>query len=116
MSKKYTSDTQEILEIVRFIKDHAASQESVDRLEKRVEKVEQGLGHVEQRLGEVNYDLKVYIDEKLADYTSDIFNRLDKKYKKDGQFKEKVVELFRKHKIGTPEELAFLKGLVEGSN
>lgn len=109
MPKKYISETQEILEIVRFIKDHAASQESVDRLEKRVDKVE-------QRISEVNHDLKVYIDDKLADYTSDIFRRLDKKYKKDSEFKAKVVDLFSKHKIGTPEELAFLRGLVEGSN
>ncbi|MBI5729433.1 MAG: hypothetical protein HY983_04325 [Candidatus Magasanikbacteria bacterium] len=86
MPKKYTSDTQEILELVRFLKDNAATQESVD--------------HLEKRINEINYDLRVYIDEKLSDYTSDIFKRLDKKYKQDVQFKEKVVELFSKHKIG----------------
>ncbi len=64
--------------------------------------------------GKLNHDLKVYIDQKLADYTSDIFKRLDKKYQKDKEFKEKVVELFQRHKIGSAEELAFLKGLVTG--
>lgn len=108
MRKKYTSDTQEILEVVRFLKDNAATQEDLKGVEKRID-------GVESRLNEINYDLKVYIDEKLADYTSDIFKRLDKKDRKDTQFKEKVVELFSKHKIGTPEERAFLKGLAGGS-
>lgn len=63
----------------------------------------------------LKHELKEYIDQKLGDYTSDIFKRLDKKYQKDKQFKEKVVDLFKKHKIGTAEELAFLDGLVSAS-
>lgn len=53
--------------------------------------------------------------DKLADYTSDIFKRLDKKYAREKQFKTKVVELFRKHNIGTPEEIAYLEGLSKGT-
>jgi hypothetical protein len=57
--------------------------------------------------------IKSYMDDKLADYTSDIFRRLDKKYKKEKQFKEKVVELFKKHKIGTGEDISFLEGYIQ---
>ena len=63
---------------------------------------------------DVKHELKSYIDDKLANYTSDIFKRLDKKYGKEKQFKTKVVELLRKHQIGTSEDLAYLEGLVDG--
>ncbi|OGH71659.1 MAG: hypothetical protein A2921_04710 [Candidatus Magasanikbacteria bacterium RIFCSPLOWO2_01_FULL_43_20b] len=56
--------------------------------------------------------LKSYIDDKLADYTSDIFKRLEKKDIKEKEFKRKVVELFKRHDIGTTEDLAFLDGLA----
>ena len=63
----------------------------------------------------LEHNLKSYIDDKLADYTSDIFKRLDKKYEKDQQFKSKVVELFRAYNIGKPEDVAYLEGLVHGA-
>lgn len=73
---------------------------------------------MEQRLRKENagmeYRLKSYIDDKLADYTSDIFKRLDKKYGHEKQFKTKVVDLLRKHQIGTTEDIAYLEGLVDG--
>jgi hypothetical protein len=68
-------------------------------------------------LGVFGHNLKAYIDDKLADHTSDIFKRLDRKYqngKKDKKFKVKVVALFKKHHIGTREDVAFLDGLVAG--
>jgi hypothetical protein len=50
----------------------------------------------------------------LANYTSDIFIRLDQKYQKEVLFKAKVVELFKKHSIGSGEDIAFLQGLTGG--
>ncbi len=60
----------------------------------------------------LTHDLKIYIDEKQANLVSEIFERLDKKYQKEKQFKEKVLELFKKHNIGSSEDIAFLEGLV----
>lgn len=60
----------------------------------------------------LEHNLKSYIDDKLADYTSDIFKRLEKKDTKEKEFKRKVVELFKRHDIGTTEDLAFLDGLA----
>lgn len=71
--------------------------------------------HTDGRFGKLENELKSYIDDKLGEYTSDIFKRLDKKYQKDRQFKAKVVELFKKHNIGTKEDLAFLEGVVSMS-
>ena len=68
--------------------------------------------YTDRRFGKLENNLKSYIDDKLGEYTSDIFKRLDKKYQKDRQFKVKVVELFKKHNIGTREDLAFLEGIV----
>jgi len=65
--------------------------------------------------GKLEHNLKSYIDDKLAEYTSDIFKRLDKKYEKDQKFKNKVVELLRNHHIGTTEDIAYLEGLIAGT-
>lgn len=65
--------------------------------------------------GALKHELKEYIDKKLDYYTTDIFRRLDKKYQKEKQFKEKVVELFKKYKIGSATDLAYLEGLVTGA-
>ncbi len=59
------------------------------------------------------YNMKTYIDEKLADYTSEIFSRLAKKEKKESDFRKTVVNILKKHNIGTEKELAYLKGLAE---
>ena len=63
-------------------------------------------------MGKLNHDLKVYIDEKLGSYTSDIFTRLDKKYAKEKQFKDKLLEVLKKHNIGSAEDMAYLEGLA----
>lgn len=68
----------------------------------------------QKKTGQLEYNLKVYIDEKLANYTSDIFKRLEKRDINDKHFKVKVVELFKKHHIGSEKELAFLEGMVSG--
>ena len=59
--------------------------------------------------------LKTYIDRKLADHTSELFKRLDKRYQQEKAFKEKVVDLFKKHHIGSPEDIAFLDGMVQAT-
>lgn len=89
----------------------------ISESEKRVKSELRGelRGDINSSEGRIKHELKEYIDDKLADYTSDIFRRLDKKYQKEKQFKEKVVELFKKHKIGSQTDLAYLEGLVSAS-
>jgi hypothetical protein len=70
---------------------------------------------LKEEIAKSTHEIKSYMDDKLGEYTSDIFKRLDKKYQKDRQFKAKVVELFKKHNIGTKEDLAFLEGVVSMS-
>ncbi len=61
------------------------------------------------------YEMKSYFDDKLADSTSDIFKRLDKKYEKDKQFKSRVVDVFRRSNIGTVEDIAYLQGMLDAA-
>ncbi|MFA5813397.1 MAG: hypothetical protein WC862_02695 [Patescibacteria group bacterium] len=60
------------------------------------------------------HEIKSYLDNRLADHTAELFSRLDRKYQSEKQFREKVVELFRKHQIGTTEDIAYLAGLAAG--
>lgn len=84
-----------------------------ERLEEKLEqKLEQKL---KTHFAGFEHRLKDYIDRKLTDHTAELFKRLDERYGREKQFKEKIVELFRKHKIGSSEDLAFLEGLVQGS-
>ncbi len=55
-----------------------------------------------------------YIDRRLTDSTAELFKKLEQKFQTERQFKDKVVELFKRHNIGTSEDLAFLDGLVKG--
>ncbi len=59
--------------------------------------------------GKVTHELKAYIDQKLAEQTSDIFQRIDKK---DKPFKRKVVDVFVTSRLATDEEITFLQGLT----
>ena len=87
-----------------------------DIIDDRLGKTEDTLNKtIDQKNAQLEFHLKEYIDNKLADYTSDIFKRLDKKHQQEKDFKQKVVEIFKKHRIGSAEEIAFLEGLVQGS-
>ncbi|MBI5728790.1 MAG: hypothetical protein HY983_00900 [Candidatus Magasanikbacteria bacterium] len=85
------------------------------KVNERFDKMDERFKETDNKIARNEYNLKVYIDEKLANYTSDIFKRLEKKQEKETAFKKKVVDLFKKHHIGSSEELAFLEGLVSGS-
>ncbi|MBU2542853.1 hypothetical protein KJ785_04825 [Patescibacteria group bacterium] len=63
----------------------------------------------------MEHRLKSYIDDKLADYTSDIFKRLEKHNIKEKEFKTKIVEIMRRNNLASGEELSFLEGLIQGS-
>lgn len=69
--------------------------------------------HVKQEVTGSEYRIKDYIDRKLSDHTVEMFKRLDERYHKEKQFKQKVVDLFRKHHIGSDDEIAFLDGLAQ---
>jgi hypothetical protein len=58
---------EEVLEIVSFIKDHAASHEDVNRLETRMDSLETRMDSLETKVV-----TKDYLDDKLADLRGDL--------------------------------------------
>lgn len=79
---------------------------SEQRIDKRMNE------SMNERMGKLEYNLKSYVDRKFVDHTAELFERLDAKYQKEKQFKGKVVEMFKKNNLGTPEDIAFLEGLA----
>lgn len=57
-------------------------------------------------------NLKDYIDRKFSDHQTVLFKKMDEERKRDVQFKEKVIEIFRRQKIGSAEDIAYLEGLA----
>ncbi|MEK7226806.1 MAG: hypothetical protein AAB221_14135 [Bacteroidota bacterium] len=57
--------------------------------------------------------MRDYIDRKFYDQIGEFSKRLDAKAEKEKQFKGKVIDLFRRHNMGTPEEIAFMEGLAQ---
>lgn len=70
---------------------------------------------IQQTVAASEYRIKEYVDKKLENHTAELFKRLDKRYEKEKQFRRKVVELFKRHNIGTAEDLAFLDGIVSAN-
>jgi len=65
---------EEVLEIVSFIKDHAASHEDVNRLETRMDSLEIRMESLETRVDSLGAKVvtKDYLDDKLADLRGDL--------------------------------------------
>lgn len=83
-----------------------------DAMDKRFDDMEK---KSDNKFAKLNYELKDHFDKKLHNYTEDLFRRLERKDEREKQFKAKIVSLFKKHKIGSEKDLAFLDGLVRGS-
>ncbi len=104
--------TDEVL-IPRF--DDMIDEKMNKKFAEQDKRIDAKFAEQDKKISRVEYNIKEYIDKKMADYTSDIFKRLEKREHKEGQFKKMVVELFKTHHIGSSEQVAFLEGLVVGS-
>ena len=64
----------ELIEVVNFIKDNAASQKSVDELTLRVDRIDQRVGKLEIEVVDIKSQMvtKDYLDNKLADLRGDL--------------------------------------------
>ncbi len=67
---------------------------------------------ITKRIGESEHRVLDYIDRRNGGQTAEMFRRLDKRYEDDRQFKTRIVTLFKKHKIGNTEDIAFFEGYL----
>lgn len=75
-------------------------------LNPRFEELETG---IRKDMHGMEHRLKSYMDDKLADHSSDTSKKIEQTRQKDKQFHGKVVEIFKKHEIGTTEDIVFLE-------
>lgn len=68
---------------------------------------------LDKRFAQQEHTFKDYIDRKFTDHTAEMIKRLDKRFEEEHKFHEKVIQLFKKHNIGTREDIAFLEGLAQ---
>ena len=101
-------DLKDILEIVHFIKDTGATQESLDAVKMELSEVKADLAAridgVELRLGSVEAKMvtKDYLDDKLGDLRGDLVVMVRKE---DNKLKV-LVDVLKEKKILTPEDEA----------
>jgi poly-D-alanine transfer protein DltD len=71
-------------------------------------------GKLKKMKAEIEHSLKAYVDRKSTETIEEIFRRLEKKYGNDHAFREKVVEVLKKNKIGTENDFAYFEGILAG--
>lgn len=97
----------ELLEMVSFIKDHAASQESVDALSLKVESIETRLDRridsLETKVDSLASKMvtKEYLDDKMADLRGDLVVLT----RKEDMKVRALIEVMEKKKLLSKEEV-----------
>ncbi len=127
MENNNQNQTQEILE---FLRDNVATKEDIkdmatkDDLAKLEIKLGSRMDNLESRMAtkedliELEGKLKItmvskaYLDDKLADLTSELGDRIYRKDEKDKAFKKEVIAIFQEHSLCHMEEIERLKELV----
>jgi hypothetical protein len=75
---------------------------SEDRIDKKLKTMKADIEHT----------IKAYMDRKSTETIEEVFRRLEKKYGQEKAFREKVVEVLKKNKIGTKEDFAYFEGIL----
>lgn len=68
---------------------------------------------VKKEIGAFRHDIKDYIDVKLGETKGDIIAVIKGEKEKDKSFKTKVVEIFKRNKLGDQREIEFLEALIQ---
>ena len=67
---------------------------------------------IKEANGQLKHELKEYIDEKLNKQTDEIFSRLERRFDRDREFKEKLIQILRVNKIGSTHDWVVLEQLL----
>lgn len=92
--------------------------ERFDRLEGRMDKLEGRMDNLENRVGSLEATLKTqypdknFLSDKLADLAAEIGARIERKKDLDRKFKEKVLEILKRHSLAEKDEILFLEKLL----
>jgi len=92
------------------VRQEMATKQDLADLESRMASKED-LADLESKMA-TRFVTKSYLDDKLADQTSKIFLRLDRRQDKDRSFKENLVGVISGHALITSKETDDLKELI----
>jgi hypothetical protein len=68
---------------------------------------------VDGKIAKSNHEMKSYLDDKLAETKGDIIAVIKGEKEKDKSFKTKVVEIFKRNKLGDQREIELLEALIQ---
>lgn len=91
------------------LKDYATKSELGELIDR---KLEEKFEAFEKRL-ENKFVTKAYLDDKLADLAVEIIDRLERRVDRERKFKFKLVEMFRKDRPASPEDVTELEQLIQ---
>jgi len=83
----------------------------IEKLDIKIDKVEENLTDRIDKM-ETRLVTKAYLDQKLAETTAEIGDRINRRYELDKAFKETVVSILQRNSLITPQELSQLKELI----
>ena len=83
-----------------------------DAVDKRFATVDKKFEAVDKRFGEMEYNLKLYLDDRLADLKGDIIAVIKGDRERDRAFKVKLLAIIRRNKLAKTNELKLLSELI----
>ena len=83
-----------------------------DAVDKRFDAVGKKFDAVDKRFGEMEYNLKSYLDDKLADLKGDVIAVIKGDRERDRAFKTKLLMIIRRNKLAKASELKLLLELI----
>jgi len=115
------AEENQINEMFEFMKDNVATKEDLKGFATK-----KGLTELEERMnGKMNIKIdslegklkttmvsKAYLDDKLADLSSELGDRIYRKNELDKSFKKEVIIIFKKNSLCNTEEIERLNELI----
>lgn len=83
-----------------------------ESMDKRFGSMDKRFESMDKRLGELEYNLKSYLDDKLADTKGDIIAVLKGDREKDKIFKLKLLTIIKRNKLANEGELKVMLELI----
>jgi len=83
-----------------------------DAIDKKFDSVDKKFDSVDKKFSEMEYNLKSYLDDKLADLKGDIVAVIKGDRERDQVFKIKLLSIIRRNKLAKTNELKLLSELI----
>ena len=89
-----------------------------DGVESRLDEVERDMKGLKGEVSDLRatmtnqYVSKSYLDQKLGEHTEAIISRIDRKFEREKKFKVGVLDILKRNKLASQEEIRTLEQLI----